>query len=893
MKWTCKLCTFFCGNRKRILEHYQSSHRHYSGNCPLPCIYQDCAQYFRSKKSFEAHLREHGLIEKTAGLVGFKVKCLLCTFSEEVGLKQFIAHLGQHLRNKETVLCPFNSCLFKSNVYSSFTSHKSRCHQHSTLKDVKAEIIIHEDSIVESSGCSIVEPEFDTNEEICDLTFVNEHDFEQRCQDTSQNIQEKLASLILRMQAILHVSKFATEEILKEFYDISLIIGELTECTVKRVLCQLNTTLDENTITVITEALKKLNPLSSISQSGCLGSEKKRLSYFKEKFDVIEPVEYVLDLPLKKTYVYVPILKLLQRLLNRGDVIDIVLEETGKKSQPGHIETIFDGTHFKENLLLSRVEPSISLGLYIDDFEICNPLGTSKKKHKLCAIYWVLANLPVVYRSSLPNIYLALLCKSVDVRKFGYDRIVDPLLRDIHQLETEGIYISRLGKNIKGTVLFVSSDNLGAHSFAGFQESFNTDKFCRFCLASRSEIQQFSVQQKSFELRTNESFNANVSQLKENEKLKSVGGVKRDCVLNKLSYFHCVRGFPPDFLHDLLEGIVPLELCLCLKRFVAQKYFTLDYLNTVIEQFPYKFTDRLNRPNKLSEKILVSETIGGNGHENWTLLRLLPLFVGHAIPENDDTWSVILELKDIVELLVSSKFTEESLCYLESKIGEHRKLLLNVFPDLKLKPKHHFLEHYTNLIRSFGPLVNFWTLRFEAKHSFFKKVVRDVNNFKNILLTLSVRHELMLAYHLSMSCLFKPEVELKGVSNVSLDIFATSLKQVIKKKCGHHDSICVATTAYMHGTRYTEGMFVSFGNTSGLPDFCKIVHLLFVSNKIIFILESFSAWFLEHLRCYEVCKKEPGELVVAEPNELNHFIPLSSYTVQGRLVVCPKAFLVH
>lgn len=123
----------------------------------------------------------------------------------------------------------------------------------------------------------------------------------------------------------------------------------------------------------------------------------------------------------------------------------------------------------------------------------------------------------------------------------------------------------------------------------------------------------------------------------------------------------------------------------------------------------------------------MSATIGGNSHENWTLLRLLLLLIGDIVPEDDDAWSVILELKVIVELLASSSFTDESLCYLDAKISEHGKLLLIVFPGLKLKPKHHFLEHYAHLMRCFGPLVDFWTLRFEAKHSFFKKVVHSID----------------------------------------------------------------------------------------------------------------------------------------------------------------------
>lgn len=147
--------------------------------------------------------------------------------------------------------------------------------------------------------------------------------------------------------------------------------------------------------------------------------------------------------------------------------------------------------------------------------------------------------------------------------------------------------------------------------------------------------------------------------------------------------------------------------------------------------------------------------------------------------------------------------------------------------------------------------------------------------------------------HLDMTTLFKPRVEVKGASNVSVDMLASSVKQVMKKKFTTLRSVSLATTAYIHGTQYTTGMFVSFGSTSGLPDFCKIVHVLLVCNKPFFVLESFSAWYVEHLRCYELCKRNTAQLMVAEPEELNHYIPLSAYTVRGRLLVSPKAFLVH
>ena len=316
-------------------------------------------------------------------------------------------------------------------------------------------------------------------------------------------------------------------------------------------------------------------------------------------------------------------------------------------------------------------------------------------------------------------------------------------------------------------------------------------------------------------------------------------------------------------------------------------------MNTIIQRFPYKGSDRVNRPQKLPEKVLVGQTIGGNGHENWTLLRLLPLFVADKVSEGDDVWCIILELKDIVELLASSEFTEESLCYLDAKIHGHRNLFQSVFPEVTLKPKHHFLEHYAWVIRCFGPLVEFWTFRFEAKHSFFKKVVRDVNNFKNILSTLSLRHQLMVAYYLAAPNLFKPTVEVKQASNVSVDVLASPLKEEIKSKFQTVSSITVASVGIIHGTTYKAEMFVSFGSTHGLPDFCKIVHVLLVCNKPFFVLEPFTASFLDHMRCYQVHRKDPVQLTIAAPDELNHYCPLAAYTVQERLLISPKAFLVH
>ena len=140
------------------------------------------------------------------------------------------------------------------------------------------------------------------------------------------------------------------------------------------------------------------------------------------------------------------------------------------------------------------------------------------------------------------------------------------------------------------------------------------------------------------------------------------------------------------------------------------------------------------------------------------------------MPENEPAWQVILHLKDIVELVVAPVHTEETVAYLEVKIFDHRQRYLELFPHVKLLPKHHYLEYYPQMIRCFGPLISLWTMRFEAKHSFFKKVARHSNCFKNKPRSLAIKHQFMLSYHTHSSILKRSSLEVTDVSRIPVDI---------------------------------------------------------------------------------------------------------------------------
>lgn len=359
----------------------------------------------------------------------------------------------------------------------------------------------------------------------------------------------------------LHISRETTQKVVEELHSILSFASYQTLRTVKEILLRHTIEVDSSVLLEISDAIVETNPLLvTTSEKGCLSTDYRRNLYFQEEFSIIEPTEYLFNSAHKNSFVYISVPKVLSSLLEREDFSEQVV--VGQDSLPGVYKSSQDRKHFKDNTLLGQQNKCISLALYTDDFEICNPLGTSKMIYKVTAVYWVVLNLPAKFRASLTSIQLALLGRSEDVKEYGYESFLEPLIKDIQQLEEEGLFVQVLDQFVKGIVFCVCADNLAAHSLAGFSQSFNVEKFCRFCLISKDQIATTDVE--DIQLRTVDGHNAVLQKLRQNETLKSIDGVKNECVLEKhLQFFHTINGFPPDILHDFFEGVIPYELCLC------------------------------------------------------------------------------------------------------------------------------------------------------------------------------------------------------------------------------------------------------------------------------------------------------------------------------------------
>ncbi|KAL3977650.1 C-type lectin domain family 12 member B [Sarotherodon galilaeus] len=235
----CQFCSFVCSSQEVLLRHHQLRHRR---GFHLPCVYSDCVCSFRTRGALKSHLsRSHNRAKKRQEISTFF--CDFCEFKENCSQHTFISHLLRHLKNHETVSCPFQKCDYATNNLSTFTliSHANTCPSESNSPD-KSLNTSQEPEIL-PSGSGVASSDKEDNE------FVD-----------YQCLEHKIARLFLCMQTLLHVSKSALQRTIEEISDI--------------LKFSQNNEADDDVIKNINDALFKTNPLIiSTAPKGALSTD--------------------------------------------------------------------------------------------------------------------------------------------------------------------------------------------------------------------------------------------------------------------------------------------------------------------------------------------------------------------------------------------------------------------------------------------------------------------------------------------------------------------------------------------------------------------------------------------------------------------------------------------
>lgn len=255
------------------------------------------------------------------------------------------------------------------------------------------------------------------------------------------------------------------------------------------------------------------------------------------------------------------------------------------------------------------------------------------------------------------------------------------------------------------------------------------------------------------------------------------------------------------------------------------------------------------------------------------LFKVFPI-IFHDIMNQLESFIVYQLLRDIVDLVLSYPFRQRWIPVLNELSEAFHHAMVMHFPH-KLIPKVHFIREYGQLIRDYGPATRFWCMRYEAFHSYFKKLSMRTNNFRNTPKMLATHFRLKQCYkaiHLSQTKNSSYSVGIKKFRNSSLSM---AMKSIFLNHFGHlnsendliecnrliHDDI-----EYCKSSVYV----INLRNDSEQPIFAQVIFILKLSEKwwlFVDVLKTIS--YNENLSAWEI--KSFNGYAILDPCQLKYF----------------------
>lgn len=158
--------------------------------------------------------------------------------------------------------------------------------------------------------------------------------------------------ILLKLEVFSHVPTSAIDNLLEGLHFLFTTSAlPLTNSLTLAVLKEHNIEVSASLVNELCTALYTGNPLlRSIAKGGSLETTFKRKKFYYEKFNVVELEEYVLEEKTKKPFQYIPLLKLLEQLLQREDIVGKLVENYKRSHSNSQLLTCFqDGENQKNN----------------------------------------------------------------------------------------------------------------------------------------------------------------------------------------------------------------------------------------------------------------------------------------------------------------------------------------------------------------------------------------------------------------------------------------------------------------------------------------------------------------------------------------------------------------
>ena len=599
-----------------------------------------------------------------------------------------------------------------------------------------------------------------------------------------------------------------------------------------------------------------------------LGTEPLQTSYIKQHFVYVPFQEIPLGnkLAVRKkgakhqiseiedTFIYVPIIDSLKQLLSNAKLRRLIMRKP-TLSKDNVFFDLPDGSIYRNDDYFKEHNNALMIVLYHDELEVCNPLGSKAGIHKVDMYYYTIANLSPKYRSKHSAVRLLAIANSKLVREYGIDKILEPIINDLQELY-RGVTFQYKSERVDifGKVMLCTGDTLGQHLWGGFKEGVGSSfQKCRHCYCDFDSMQtKFST--KSFKPRTKSLYeqesNAVINAVDQGVKhnLSLLYGITHKSSLTGLPSFDITRQLPQDIMHTIAEGVLQYEVRLILLEYIQNSNISLPYLNAAIKSHNYGYSEISDKPCPLRESVFIgsdSNKLKYNAAQARLFLRLLPFYISSFVNKDDDLYSFIIELIQIVQIIYSPLISKETIHRLKQMIENHLTQFTHLFPSKNIIPKQHYMIHIPDIIKLLGPPVRYSCYSFEAAHKYFKAIAQK-QNFKNLCLSLAKRYQRLVCIDFDgdngnddAHPLFASEIKygvLNAIAKSEAEILRNDLDDFSLLPGIELTNTYRLSWVILHGTKYAkEGVLMVsvFGNPP-LPIFGTVKYIWMIREFIYF-----------------------------------------------------------
>ena len=641
--------------------------------------------------------------------------------------------------------------------------------------------------------------------------------------------------------------------------------------------------IDDDMMQRILEMIAENDPFEKAKAQ--LENESGRIRFIKDSFPHVEPETVWLsssENAVKESYQYIPLRSTLKVLLEDETFIQQRLNDP-YHHDPDLIQDARDGECYRSNKFFIENPEAVPLILFQDEVEVCNPLGSGKTRHKINCTYLSTMHIQPALRSKVQAVQLVSLVKSKSWKKFGNDACNKRLISDLALLETEGVQVENPVKRIvKAGLQFIIGDNLGQHQIAEMNQVFSSGKICRWCTISYDEAckQGLAYQgcRDGFKPDdwTVEVYDANAEKAKEDGSSVDTLGIKGHCVFNKLQAFHCVLQMPPCIGHDFYEGCFSydvqfyLDFIINKEKLVGEEQFNENLKNVLLST-----RDSSNRPRGFKKRQKNSK-FEGNAGSLRVLSRVLSLLLSNVL-DSSQVGNLVIKLQEVSELITAPKLTkyeiETVLHFTIIEYLELRQEAIEKFGMSKLRPKHHFLSHYSRLYKFHGPLIHLWAMRMESKHQIIKNCIRTTKNFINPTKTCAVRHQRAQVTY-GYNGLFPRKYEVPDNAVLVKDMIkvcSDPFLQMVMSRLSQ-DAL-IPKSIKIFGTKYEAGMILVLEKSDfGEMKVGLLRAISFIRETVVFACSVFEAFQSKH--CFYITTQKLKDFFMINHSNLGDHQPL-------------------